>query len=134
MKLVIFASVFMFALSLELRGTTFAAEPDPGQQLYLQYCGACHGTDGKGNGPVSPYLKIKVPDLTLLRRKHKGVYPLQKVMTAIDGSRDVRGHGDGKMPVWGIVFRKESAEAKYTELTSLLKEKIIAEYIATLQK
>ena len=134
MKLVISASVFVFALSLEVRGTTFAAEPDYGQQLYLQYCASCHGADGKGNGPVSPYLKIKMPDLTVLRRKNKGVYPLQKVMSAIDGSRAVRGHGDRRMPVWGEVFRKESEEAKYPELTRLLKEKIIAEYIATLQK
>lgn len=45
-----------------------AAEKDAGKQLYMQYCSSCHGIDGRGNGPVSPYLKIKVPDLTLLKK------------------------------------------------------------------
>jgi hypothetical protein len=55
-------------------------------------------------------------------------------MTAIDGSRAVRGHGDRQMPVWGEVFRKEVEKEKYTELTALLKAKVIAEYVATLQR
>ena len=82
----------------------------------MQYCSSCHGEDGRGNGPVSAYLKIKVPDLTLLRKNNKGIYPTDKVMSAIDGRRPVRGHGDSEMPVWGEVFRKEAAGGKYAEL------------------
>ena len=83
---------------------------------------------------MSPYLKIKAADLTLLKKKNKGIYPVAKVMSAIDGSRIVRAHGDREMPVWGEIFRKEAEPAKYTELTSLLKTKMIAEYVATLQR
>ena len=83
---------------------------------------------------MSPYLKIKAPDLTLLKKKNQGIYPMSKVMSAIDGSRAVRAHGDREMPVWGEIFRKEAESAKYTELTSLLKIKIIAEYLATIQR
>ena len=111
-----------------------AGETDSGKQLYMQYCSSCHGMDGRGNGSVSPYLKIKVPDLTLLKKNNKGIYPMSKVMSAIDGSRAVRGHGDREMPVWGEIFRKEAESAKYSELTALLKVKVIAEYIATLQR
>ena len=50
------------------------------------------------------------------------------------GPLAVRTHGDREMPVWGEIFRKESDGAKYTELRSLLKTKVIAEYVATLQK
>jgi mono/diheme cytochrome c family protein len=114
--------------------TVLAAEGDQGQQLYMQYCRSCHGKDGKGNGSVSPFLKVKIPDLTVLKKNNKGVYPLSKVMTSIDGSRTIRAHGDREMPVWGEVFRKESEAAKYPELTSLLKAKIIAEYVATIQR
>jgi hypothetical protein len=100
----------------------------------MQYCSSCHGKDGKGNGSVSRYLKIKVPDLSVLKKNNKGIYPTHKVMSSMDGSRAVPAHGDPKMPVWGEVFRKEAEEAKYTGLTTLLKEKVIAEYIATLQR
>ena len=111
-----------------------AAETDSGKQLYIQYCSSCHGIAGRGNGPVSPYLKIKAPDLTLLKKNNKGIYPLSKVMSAIDGSRAVRAHGDREMPVWGEIFRKEAEDTKYSELTALLKGKLIAEYVATLQR
>lgn len=130
-KLVLGIVVF---LCIGLGTRIWAGETDQGQQSYVQYCASCHGKDGRGKGPVSPYLKIKVPDLTLLKKNNKGIYPTAKVMSAIDGSRTVRAHGDGEMPVWGEIFRKEAEAAKYTELTSLLKTKMIAEYVATLQR
>ena len=55
-------------------------------------------------------------------------------MSSLDGSRLVRAHGTRTMPVWGEVFRQEHEKEKYTELTSLLKAKLIAEYVGTLQK
>jgi mono/diheme cytochrome c family protein len=113
---------------------TFAAESSSGKQMYLQYCSSCHGKDGKGDGTVSRDLKVRVPDLTGLAKKNKGVYPLDDVMATIDGRRLVRGHGDRNMPVWGESFHSESEGKKYPELTTLLKGKIIAEYIAMLQK
>jgi mono/diheme cytochrome c family protein len=121
---------FLFAIGTTVR----AADVDAGKELYTQYCGSCHGEDGRGNGPVSAYLKIKVPDLTLLRKNNKGIYPMDQVMSAIDGRRTVRAHGDRKMPVWGEIFRKEAEGGKYAELQALLKAKLIAEYIATIQQ
>jgi len=38
------------------------------------------------------------------------------------------------MPVWGEVFREEHEKEKYSELTALIKAKLIAEYVGTLQK
>jgi mono/diheme cytochrome c family protein len=110
------------------------ADENGGKEMYLKYCGSCHGTGARGDGPVSRDLKVKVPDLTLLRGKNKGIYPLDRVMSSIDGSRVVRAHGTRNMPVWGEVFRQEREKEKYTELTSLLKAKLIAEYVGTLQK
>lgn len=126
-----------FALALGISASlqpVLAGEPDQGRQLYLKYCASCHGQEGAGNGPVSPHLKIKPPDLTSLKRENHGVYPLRKVITAIDGSRVVRAHGDAGMPVWGEVFEKETEGGRYPVLTSLLKVKVIAEYISTLQR
>ena len=53
----------------------WGAEVDQGQKLYLQYCSSCHGIDGRGNGTVTPYLKLKVPDLSLLKKTTKGFIP-----------------------------------------------------------
>jgi mono/diheme cytochrome c family protein len=113
---------------------SLAAESNSGKQMYLQYCSSCHGKDGKGDGTVSRDLKVRVPDLTELAKKNRGVYPLDDVMATIDGRRLVRGHGDRNMPVWGESFHSESEGKKYPELTTLLKAKIIAEYVAILQK
>jgi mono/diheme cytochrome c family protein len=112
----------------------FAAEPNSGKEMYSQYCGSCHGRDGKGNGTVSREMKVKVPDLTVLARKNKGVYPLDDVMATIDGRRFVRAHGDRDMPVWGEAFHSETEGKKYGELTTLLKAKMIAEYVGSLQR
>jgi mono/diheme cytochrome c family protein len=111
----------------------FGAEVNGGREMYLQYCGSCHGRDGKGMGTVSRELKTKVPDLTTIAKRHKGVYPLDDVMATIDGRRIVRGHGDRDMPVWGEKFHSEAKGTKYPELTTLLKAKTVAEYIGTLQ-
>lgn len=134
MTSIAFVRTFLLASFAFFATVVTAADTNQGQKLYMQYCGSCHGKDGKGNGPVSPHLKIKVPDLTVLKKNNKGIYPLDSVMSTIDGRRVVRAHGDRQMPVWGEVFSQELEKEKYTELTTLLKAKVIAEYIGTLQR
>ena len=122
------------ALAFMLNSALFAAETNGGKQMYLRYCSSCHGAEGKGDGPLSHDLKMKVTDLTTIAKSNKGIFPLDRVMAAIDGRRTVRGHGGREMPVWGETFRSEAEGKKYPELTTLMKAKIIAEYIATLQQ
>jgi len=123
------AAILLFAPLTQ----SFSAE-NGGKEMYLKYCASCHGNQGRGNGPVGRDLKVRIPDLTVLQSKNKSIYPLDRVMSSIDGSRVVRGHGTRNMPVWGEIFRKENEKERYTELTSLLKAKLIAEYVGTLQK
>jgi mono/diheme cytochrome c family protein len=113
---------------------TYAADANQGKQMYVQYCSSCHGEDGKGSGAVSAFLKVKVPDLTLLKKNNKGIYPMDQVILAIDGRRKLRSHGEPKMPVWGESFVRETKDPKSAEVTVGLKEKAIAEYVATLQR
>ena len=54
-------------------------------------------------------------------------------MSAIDGSRAVRTHGESKMPVWGEVFEKYERTKKYPTDTQV-RVKVIAEYVSTLQR
>ena len=62
------SGLFIFFL-LALRTTVGGRETEAGKEPYIQYCASCHGEDGRGDGPVSAYLKIKVPDLSLLKKK-----------------------------------------------------------------
>jgi len=73
------------------------------------------------------------PDLTQLRKANKGVFPMEQVMSAIDGTRVVRTHGDSKMPVWGEVFEKFERTRKDPGQAQI-KVRVIAEYVSTLQR
>ena len=112
----------------------YAVDANQGKEMYLQYCSSCHGQDGRGDGSVSAFLKVKVPDLTVLKKKNKGIYPLDAVILAIDGRRKLRSHGDPKMPVWGESFSREVKDPKSAEVAVGAREKAIAEYVATLQR
>jgi len=37
----------------------YAADANQGKEMYLQYCSSCHGQDGRGDGSVSAFLKVK---------------------------------------------------------------------------
>jgi mono/diheme cytochrome c family protein len=129
-------SVWVVILGLVLMGQSpgYAADANQSKEMYLQYCSSCHGQDGRGEGSVSEFLKVKVPDLTLLKKNNKGVYPMDEVMAAIDGRRKSRLHGNPKMPIWGESFSREGKDPKSAEATAALKVKAIAEYVATLQR
>jgi mono/diheme cytochrome c family protein len=72
-----------------------------GKQLYVQFCASCHGSTGKGDGPVSSSFGVEVPDLTLIARRHGGKYPRDLVLRIIDGRHTLTAHGTRVMPVWG---------------------------------
>lgn len=72
-----------------------------GGDEYLRSCAACHGVDGRGNGPVATVIETEIPDLTTLRERNEGTFPFERVFQIIDGRADVRGHGESNMPVWG---------------------------------
>ena len=76
-----------------------------GAALYQAYCATCHGTDGKGVGPMTDWLKIQSPDLTRLSIRDGGKFPLARVQRIISGSENITaGHGTREMPVWGPIF------------------------------
>lgn len=76
-----------------------------GAEMYASYCAACHGKEGKGNGPAAPALKVPPPDLTTLTRRNGGKFPGILVAHAIAGEGNLSAHGSKDMPVWGPVFR-----------------------------
>lgn len=103
---------------------------------YMNYCAACHGADGAGNGPVADQLKGKPSDLTVLSKNNGGNFPYQQVYRVIDGTWNqgsLRAHGSDEMPIWGDVFRrKASSEHGYMETKGRIMT--IIQYMESLQK
>ncbi|HKJ75130.1 MAG TPA: cytochrome c [Alphaproteobacteria bacterium] len=72
-----------------------------GRVEFMDHCAACHGMDGKGNGPVAALMTVTLPDLTKLSARHDGEFPFDYVAASIDGRKLPKAHGSLKMPVWG---------------------------------
>ena len=76
-----------------------------GPALYKAYCAACHGSDGKGVGPMAQSLKVRPTDLTRISTRNSGKFPLEKIERIISGEQAVpAGHGTREMPLWGPIF------------------------------
>lgn len=95
--------------------TTPAASPaapaktDLGTREFNSRCAVCHGLDGKGGGPYAEQLKRRLPDLTTLARRNGGAFPASTVYATIEGAG--KGHGTRAMPVWGLDYTIQAAEA-----------------------
>ena len=76
------------------------AAPD-GRALYADYCTACHGTTGKGDGPAAGGLSPRPADLTTLAARNGGVFPVVRVMGKVYGYSQGKGGGGGAMPEFG---------------------------------
>lgn len=68
---------------------------------YQKYCASCHGSEGRGDGPVAQAMKAMPADITLLSMNNDGTFPTERVREVIDGRADVAAHGPRAMPVWG---------------------------------
>ena len=51
-----------------------------------------------------------------------------------DGRTRIEAHGESKMPVWGELFEKEAMPQKDPTAAATAKVKVIADYVATLQR
>ena len=107
-------STIAHALALMIGVSTTAAIAadklvDVGKSEYEGACAVCHGIAGKGNGPAAVQLKNSVPDLTVLARNNKGVFPFDRVYQIIDGRQEVKTHGTREMPIWGQSFNMQSS-------------------------
>lgn len=84
-------------------GSAFAQDIREGQEIFEVYCTACHGLEGRGNGPMSAILTLLPTDLTQLSRESGGEFPTARVVARIDGRDPLVAHGS-PMPVFGEYF------------------------------
>lgn len=101
-----------------------------GPDLFHAYCASCHGADAKGNGPVTPALNTRVPDLTTIAQRNGGSFPVERIRKIIAGDETIIAHGSREMPVWGPIFHRVEEDRDYGDvrLHNLL------EYLQSLQK
>src|SRR5215469_9126552 len=66
--------------------------PVSGQQMFNEYCVACHGKDAKGAGPAASALNKTPADLTTLTVRNKGKFPELRVYSTIQGDADIAAH------------------------------------------
>jgi mono/diheme cytochrome c family protein len=100
-----------------------------GKELYLDHCAACHGADGKGNGPAAPALKTAPPDLTLLAKNNGGRFPSTYVVKILETNSGRAVHGSFEMPIWGPIFRKLGPDPSSGHLRALN----VTKYIESMQ-
>ena len=96
---------------------------DEGGKLYTVYCLACHGAEGRGDGPSAPMLNPKPRDFS------SGVYYIDanadaKTGEAIDLARVIREGpgafgGSTAMPAWKGTFTEEQVRQLVAFLQSL---------------
>jgi mono/diheme cytochrome c family protein len=100
-----------------------------GKALFEAHCATCHGTDGRGAGPVAAALKSKIPDLRMLARRSKGKFPREAVEQTILGEGGKAAHGSREMPVWGPAF----SAVNWDRDMSKVRVKNVTDYIESLQ-
>jgi hypothetical protein len=119
--------VFSVAASMLIgtMGVTKTQGAEIGKFEYLNSCASCHGTTGKGDGPVVKSL-IKPPtDLTRLSETNSGVFPFARVYDVIDGRFELATHGTRDMPVWGEVYKRSWAQGQNAALPYLASKEVI---------
>ncbi len=90
--------VLFTGLLLLCAAPTFSADyvQMSGKELYRRFCAACHGAEGRGDGPVAGSFKVEVPDLTRARLAHDarvGRGPeLPRARQPGSGARDAHRH------------------------------------------
>ncbi|MBT4639195.1 MAG: c-type cytochrome [Bacteroidetes bacterium] len=106
-----------------------SANPLPayeGRGLYVSYCQLCHGTSGKGDGPLAKAMKISPADLTTTVRSRSDTILLRiitgKGRQTITG-RDRHNLLSNAMPEWKDIFSKSQLKSLIAYLRFLSSTK-----------
>lgn len=101
-----------------------------GPDLYRAHCAPCHGTGGKGDGPVAPALNSRLPDLTTIAQRNGGNFPTARVRSIITGDQNIAAHGSREMPVWGPIFHQIEEDRDYGDI----RLQNLTEYLQSMQQ
>lgn len=97
-------------------------------------CSGCHGREARGDGPVSSFLTVEVPDLTRIAARRGGVFPEEEIFKIVDGQADLRSHGPRHMPVWGYEFFGDDPDDEVAHRQASDVVKGLVEYLRSIQR
>ena len=134
----IFGAMLLSAGALALSTQAMAQDAKIGESEYRQHCAACHGLEGRGDGPVGQMLKTPAPNLALITQRNGGKYPVQKIYDIIEGGSVIAAHGTRDMPLWGDRYRRSAAPVTPDQAmiaNDLAQQRILSlvYYLGTLQ-
>jgi mono/diheme cytochrome c family protein len=104
-----------------------------GEDLYRRFCASCHGTQGRGDGPVASSFRVEVPDLTQTARRLQGKEGRDRLIRIIDGRYIIGAHGSRIMPVWGEDLAQLEIGNPDAERSSQIIIERLADYVSSLQ-
>jgi mono/diheme cytochrome c family protein len=110
---------------------TSQSQPASGKDMYKDYCAACHGMDGRGNGPAVEFLKAPPPDLTTMAKRYGENSVVPKVTLILRSSTESKAHGTLDMPIWGPVF---SSVSHHNDQVVLLRIHNLSKYVDSIQQ
>jgi mono/diheme cytochrome c family protein len=105
-----------------------------GAETFQQYCTACHGLDGRGNGPAAGALKKPPADLTRISERRGGKFPEGEIAKIIDGRFAIQAHGTREMPIWGEHLGLGIPDDQLSEAIVRGKVATLVEYLKSIQQ
>jgi len=105
-----------------------------GQQYFMRYCSACHGVEGRGDGPADPALRPPPADLTRIAQRRGGRFPVAEIAAYIDGRTVVSAHGSREMPIWGERFGEMAGGGSVGEEVVRGNLLVLIEYLQSIQQ
>ena len=123
-KINIFISFIFLICSINI-GAAEELKDIVGKKEFMAYCGSCHGSDGKGDGPIVNFIKRKPPNLTLLTKNNNGNFPFEQIWGVFDGSYVFAEHGTSEMPIWGYRFVQEAQQNNESNISTKARAKAL---------
>jgi mono/diheme cytochrome c family protein len=125
-----------------LLAMALAAEPPPtpeeavrvGHQHFVRYCSACHGVEGRGDGPAAAALQPPPADLTRIAQRRGGHFPAPEIAAYIDGRTWVPAHGQREMPVWGERLKEIAGGGLLGEVVAQSQIWFLLQYLQSMQQ
>jgi len=103
-----------------------------GQQMYREYCAACHGENATGGGPAASACTVTPPNLTKLAARNGGKFPYDHFYAVMQFGTQLTtpAHGSADMPAWLPLLSSLNGERE-----GLTQQRMhnLARYVASLQ-